>query len=166
MFKNFLKIKIKTINIFLLNTFVFIVLNLNIIYNLTFILSFGITFNIFLLNNIFKKLKNNFLKEIILSILIFLIANSYILIFQNYINILGLFFQFLFLPILFFSYLYIGLFFYFEKALDLYFLILKIIIFELKKLTIEISIVSSYYYFFWINFILIFLNYLLTNHFH
>nr|WP_157977616.1 ComEC/Rec2 family competence protein [Mycoplasma struthionis] len=46
-FKNFLKIKIKTINIFLLNTFVFIVLNLNIIYNLTFILSFGITFNIF-----------------------------------------------------------------------------------------------------------------------
>ena len=136
--KKFLHKKFHTLNLLSITMSIFFFINPYIVYSLSFVFTFLMTFVIVLLNS-FANLKYKKIKMIIFTWIMSTMFNIYL---NNEINFLSWLSNIFFTPIISFSYILTFFFFWLKPTLDNYYLILDIMInmFQFIKLSINLNL--------------------------
>ena len=136
--KKFLHKKFHTLNLLSITMSIFFFINPYIVYSLSFVFTFLMTFVIILLNS-FANLKYKKIKMIIFTWIMSTMFNIYL---NNEINFSSWLSNIFFTPIISFSYILTFFFFWLKPTLDNYYLILDIMInmFQFIKLSINLNL--------------------------
>ncbi|VEU78765.1 ComEC/Rec2-related protein [Metamycoplasma arthritidis] len=138
--------KFNSLDILVFVALLFMIVNPNIIYNYSFILSFTITFVILLIVQATNKFKSEWIKNVLVLLGAYLSSLLISLTFNQKIVTLGFIYQIFFSPIIIFSYFFSMLFFWTSYLLPFYFKILNSLIQIIKTTSVVLEVPKKLYY--------------------